>query len=113
MTDKTLTIRRADAADAGALVRLAALDSASPPTGDALLAEIGDELWAALELDSGSAIAETPMSSAAVQISSKRSSTRSSAARIASIAPRLAAHLRRLAASSSCSSVMAIDMEPP
>jgi hypothetical protein len=58
MTDKTLTIRRADAADSGALVRLAALDSASPPTGDALLAEVGDELWAAIELDSGTAIAD-------------------------------------------------------
>jgi hypothetical protein len=58
MTDKTLTIRRADAADAGALVRLAALDSASPPTGAALLAEVGDEVWAALELDSGAAIAD-------------------------------------------------------
>jgi hypothetical protein len=58
MTDKTLTIRRADAADAGALVRLAALDSASPPTGDALLAEVGDELWAAIELDTGTTIAD-------------------------------------------------------
>jgi hypothetical protein len=58
MTDKTLTIRRADAADAGALVRLAALDSASPPTGDALLAEVGDELWAAVEIESGAAIAD-------------------------------------------------------
>ena len=57
MTD-TLTIRRADAADAGALVRLAALDSASPPTGEALLAEVGDELWAAVEIDSGAAIAD-------------------------------------------------------
>ncbi|MGH2715380.1 MAG: hypothetical protein ACRDM7_16105 [Thermoleophilaceae bacterium] len=58
MTDKTLTIRRADAADAGALVRLAALDSASPPTGEALLAEVGDELWAAVEIESGAAIAD-------------------------------------------------------
>ena len=58
MTDKTLTIRRAGPADAGALVRLAALDSASPPTGDALLAEVGDELWAAIELDTGTAIAD-------------------------------------------------------
>jgi hypothetical protein len=58
MTDKTLTIRRADAADAGALVRLAGLDSASPPTGEALLAEVGDELWAAVELDTGVAIAD-------------------------------------------------------
>ncbi len=58
MTDKTLTIRRADATDTGALVRLAALDSASPPTGEALLAEVGDELWAAVEVDSGAAIAD-------------------------------------------------------
>jgi hypothetical protein len=58
MTDKTLTIRRADASDVGALVRLAALDSASPPTGDALLAEVGGELWAAVDIDSGAAIAD-------------------------------------------------------
>jgi hypothetical protein len=58
MTDRTLTIRRADASDTGALVRLAALDSASPPAGDVLLAEVGDELWAAVELDSGAAIAD-------------------------------------------------------
>jgi hypothetical protein len=58
MTDKTLTIRRADSSDTGALVRLAALDSASPPTGEALLAEVGGELWAAVEIDSGSAIAD-------------------------------------------------------
>jgi hypothetical protein len=58
MTDKTLTIRRADASDSGSLVRLAALDSASPPSGDALLAEVGGELWAAVEIDSGAAIAD-------------------------------------------------------
>jgi hypothetical protein len=58
MTDKTLTIRRADASDTGALVRLAALDSASPPTGQALLAEVAGELWAAVEVDSGAAIAD-------------------------------------------------------
>jgi len=58
MTDRTLTIRRADAADSGALVRLAALDSASPPTGEALLAEVGGELWAAVEIHSGAAIAD-------------------------------------------------------
>jgi hypothetical protein len=58
MTDMTLTIRRADASDTGALVRLAALDSASPPTGEALLAEVGGELWAAMEISSGAAIAD-------------------------------------------------------
>ena len=58
MTDKTLTIRSADATDAGALVRLAALDSSFPPTGDALIAEVGDELWAAIDVDTGEAIAD-------------------------------------------------------
>ena len=49
MTDKTLTIRPADLADLAALDRLAALDSASPPTGDVLVAEVGGELWAAID----------------------------------------------------------------
>jgi hypothetical protein len=58
MTDKTLTIRPADPTDLAGLNRLAALDSASPPTGEVLVAEVGGELWAAVELDSGSAIAD-------------------------------------------------------
>jgi hypothetical protein len=58
VTDKTLTIRLADTADAAALARLAALDSAALPRGDTLLAEVGDELWAAVELDTGAAIAD-------------------------------------------------------
>jgi hypothetical protein len=58
MTNTTLTIRRASAADTVALARLAALDSAAPPTGDLLLAEVDDELWAAVQLDTGTAIAD-------------------------------------------------------
>jgi hypothetical protein len=58
MTEKTLTIRPADLADLAGLDRLAALDSAAPPTGDVLVAEVGGELWAAVELDSGAAIAD-------------------------------------------------------
>ena len=58
MTENTLTIRPADLADLAALDRLAALDSASPPTGDVLVAEVGGELWAAVEVDSGAAIAD-------------------------------------------------------
>ena len=54
----TLTIRRATAADDFAVRRLAALDSAFPPTGDVLLAEMGDELWAAVSLDTGHAVAD-------------------------------------------------------
>ena len=53
-----LTIRRATAADELAVRRLSALDSASPPTGDVLLAEVGDELWAALSLDTGAVAAD-------------------------------------------------------
>lgn len=58
MTDKTLTIRPADLADLAGLDRLAGLDSASPPTGDVLVGEVGGELWAAIEIDSGAAIAD-------------------------------------------------------
>ncbi|HYP48876.1 MAG TPA: hypothetical protein VEQ61_09600 [Thermoleophilaceae bacterium] len=58
MTNSTITIRRAAHEDAAALSRLAVIDSASPPTGDALVAEVGDELWAALEINSGNAIAD-------------------------------------------------------
>jgi hypothetical protein len=58
MNNTALTIRRATAADAFALRRLAAIDSASPPTGDVLLAEMGNELWAAVALESGAAIAD-------------------------------------------------------
>ena len=55
---QNLTIRHAAAADEFAVRRLAALDSAFPPTGDVLLAEIGDELWAAVSVDTGHAIAD-------------------------------------------------------
>jgi hypothetical protein len=55
---QNLTIRRATAADEFAVRRLAALDSAFPPTGDVLLAEMGDELWAALSVDTGHAVAD-------------------------------------------------------
>ena len=58
MTDRTLTIRRAGIADSGALARLAALDSASLLDGEALVAQVGSEIWAAVEIDTGSAIAD-------------------------------------------------------
>ena len=53
-----LTIRLASDADTAAVDRLAVLDSSSPPTGDVLLAEMGDELWAALAVDSDAAVAD-------------------------------------------------------
>jgi hypothetical protein len=58
MTEKTLTIRPADLADLAGLDRLAELDSAYPPTGDTLVAEVGGELWAAIEIDTGATIAD-------------------------------------------------------
>ncbi len=54
----SLTIRRAAQSDAVALHRLAALDSASPPTGDYLVAEVDGELWAALDVETGAPIAD-------------------------------------------------------
>ena len=58
MTERTLTIRPADLADLAGLDRLAALDSAAPPTGDVLVAEVGGELWAAVAIETGAAIAD-------------------------------------------------------
>jgi hypothetical protein len=55
MTD--LTIRSATTADAAALTRLAALDSAPVPASPALVAYDGEHLVAALS-DDGSAIAD-------------------------------------------------------
>jgi hypothetical protein len=57
-TEMSLTIRHATSADEFYIRRLAALDSSSPPTGDVLLAEMGEELWAAMSLDTGAVIAD-------------------------------------------------------
>jgi hypothetical protein len=56
--NQAITIRPAAAADATSVKRLAQLDSAPSPTGEVLLAECGDEAVAAIELDSGSVIAD-------------------------------------------------------
>jgi hypothetical protein len=58
MTNSTLIIRRASDSDAVALHQLAALDSSSVPRGDVLVAEVGAELWAAVEVESGAAVAD-------------------------------------------------------
>jgi hypothetical protein len=53
-----VTIRRATAADRATLERLAALDSAPTPSGDVLMAEVGDEAWGAVEVATGATIAD-------------------------------------------------------
>jgi hypothetical protein len=53
-----LTIRLARPDDDAALARLAALDSQRPLTGDALVAEAGGRLRAALALDGGRVLAD-------------------------------------------------------
>ena len=52
------TIRAADPSDAATLRRLAGLDSQPELTGPVLLAEVGDEPWAAVELRSGRTVAD-------------------------------------------------------
>jgi hypothetical protein len=64
MTD--ITVRRAVAADRIELDRLAALDSASPPRGPALVAEADSRMLAALPLGSGRPIADPFEPTAAV-----------------------------------------------
>ena len=58
MTASPLRIRQARDSDAVALERLAALDSSVAPQGDVLLAEVGDELWAAFSLQDGHHVAD-------------------------------------------------------
>jgi hypothetical protein len=55
---ENITIRVATAADQPAIRRLAALDSAFPPTGEVLLAQAGNELWAAASMETGHAVAD-------------------------------------------------------
>ena len=56
--ERRVTIRRAAAADGPAVQRLAQRDSARPPDGDVVLAEVDGEVVAAMPLDGGGAIAD-------------------------------------------------------
>jgi hypothetical protein len=53
-----LVLRRSTAEDEPALARLARLDSAPRPRGDMLVAEVEDQIVAAVPLDGGPAIAD-------------------------------------------------------
>jgi hypothetical protein len=55
---QNFTMRRTHSGDQAALARLAALDSASPPRGPALIAEADSRILAALPLGSGRPIAD-------------------------------------------------------
>ena len=55
---QNVTVRRSGSGDEFALARLAALDSASPPRGPALIAEAETRLLAALPLGAGRPIAD-------------------------------------------------------
>jgi hypothetical protein len=55
---RNVTVRRSTSGDASALARLAALDSASPPRGPALIAEADTRMLAALPLGAGRPIAD-------------------------------------------------------
>jgi hypothetical protein len=57
-TADAIAIRRATEADRFTLERLAALDSAPAPTGDVLIAVVGGEPQAAVEVASGDAVAD-------------------------------------------------------
>jgi len=54
----SMTIRYASDGDAQALARLAALDSSRVPAGALLVAEVDGELWAAVAIGRGAAIAD-------------------------------------------------------
>jgi len=57
-TPHDVTIRYATERDAPALARLAALDSQPLPEGVLLVAQVGDELWAALSVTADGAVAD-------------------------------------------------------
>jgi hypothetical protein len=56
--NESIAIRRATESDLAAVERLAALDSATVPAGEILLAEVGDEPHAAIQVSSGMTIAD-------------------------------------------------------
>src|SRR4051794_5544330 len=63
-SNAALTIRFAAPDDEATLIRLAELDSTHAPRGAVLVADIGDETWAALSLDDGHGVADPFHSSA-------------------------------------------------
>jgi hypothetical protein len=56
--DRTMVIRWASEADRGVLADLAALDSTRPLEGEALVALVDGEAWAAVSVEDGRAVAD-------------------------------------------------------
>jgi hypothetical protein len=73
-SDRPLTIRIATPQDAGALRRLAELDSSAPISGRALLAELDGDLIAAASLENNAVIADpfTPSAYAVRMLTMRR-----------------------------------------
>jgi hypothetical protein len=57
-TTADVTIRLARPGEDAAIARLAALDSSTRPAGPLLVALVGEELWAALSLETGAVVAD-------------------------------------------------------
>jgi hypothetical protein len=55
--DRPVTIRRATGADLASLREIAQLDSQGPPRGPSLVAEVGNEIVAAIAIDTDTVIA--------------------------------------------------------
>ena len=91
VTHSTLRIRQARHTDAAALEQLASLDSSHAPSGDVLIAEVGEELWAALSLDDGHAVADPlrPSADAVLMLGARGRQLRREARRRAHGRPRV------------------------
>ena len=75
----SLTIRHATATDEADLIRLAALDSSRVPSGELLVAQVDDNLVAALSVDTGASNAD-PFEHTAAIVDSMRAHLRASRA---------------------------------
>src|SRR5436190_10409959 len=58
MSTQTITMRRADSSDRSALQRLAGRDSQLLQDDDYLIAEVADEPWAAVGIQTGTVVAD-------------------------------------------------------
>jgi hypothetical protein len=90
---RSVAIRLAKPSDAIAVARLAALDSSRSPRGTVLLAEVDGELWAALGLDDGHAIADPfrPSRAAVALLRARAEHVRGERQGLGALRPRLAA----------------------